>query len=222
MKPLLVAAILLSVPAPAIAHRLDEYLQETLLSLGKTRLQAELTLTPGVAVYPIVAADIDSNRDGVFSESEQRAYAGRVLRDLSLTIDGHPVTPRLVALRFPAVGEMKAGLGAIYIEFQADLPGGGPARQLVFENRHESRLGAYLVNCLVPQDPGIRIVSQNRNYSQSVYRLDYVQTGMRSAAPPWEWSDGRLLPAGVALLLLARFAFLWRRRRVAGCSTCVS
>ena len=221
MKPLLVAAILLSVPAPAIAHRLDEYLQETLLSLGKTRLQAELTLTPGVAVYPIVAADIDSNRDGVFSESEQRAYAGRVLRDLSLTIDGHPVTPRLVALRFPAVGEMKAGLGAIHIEFQADLPGGGPARQLVFENRHESRLGAYLVNCLVPQDPGIRIVSQNRNYSQSVYRLDYIQSGM-PGAPLWERSDGRLWLAGVALGLLARFAFLWRRRRVAGCSTCVS
>jgi hypothetical protein len=36
-----------------------------------------------------------------------------------------------------------------------------------------------LVNCLVPHNPGIRIVAQDRNQQQSVYRLDYVQAGGR-------------------------------------------
>jgi hypothetical protein len=71
----------------------------------------------------------------------------------------------------------KEGLGEIQIEFSATLPRGGPNRRLVLENRHQRRIAAYLVNCLVPRDPDIRIVAQDRNEQQSVYRLDYVQAG---------------------------------------------
>ena len=51
--------------------------------------------------------------------SEERSYAARVLRDLSLRIDGRRVTPQLVSTRFPTIGEMKEGLGGIRIAFQA-------------------------------------------------------------------------------------------------------
>ena len=212
MKAALTAAILLLALAGAQAHRLDEYLQETLISVEKDRVRAEITLTPGVAVLPIVMAAIDGDADGIISESEQRAYASRVLRELSLSIDGHPSMPRLISIRFPGTDEMKEGLGAIRIEFYADLPRGGPSRSLIFANRHQSKVGAYMVNCLAPKDPEIRIVAQNRNYSQSVYRVDYVQNGVRSAALS-PWPSGEPLWAGAAaLLLLARLAFLWRER----------
>jgi len=113
----------------------------------------------------------------------------------------------LVSMQFPAIEEMKAGRGEIQIEFAAGLPSGGPHRKLTFENHHQSRIAAYQVNCLVPRDPDIRIVAQNRNYSQSLYELDYVQSGVGSG-----WTgDGAWLGA-VALLLLTRFVFLWRRR----------
>ena len=154
MRVGLAAAILLLRPGtPALTHRLDEYLQATLISVGKDQLQAEITLTPGVAGLPIVAAIIDTDADGVISEAEQRAYAGQVLRDLSFTIDGHPLTPRL---RFDAISRHRRderGAGRDSDRVQADLPRGGPSRRLVFENRHQSRIGAYLVNCLVPQRP---------------------------------------------------------------------
>ena len=88
--------------------------------------------------------------------------------------------PRLVSVEFPAVEDMKEGLGEIQIEFSADLPRGGPNRRLIFENHHQSRIAAYLVNCLVPRDRDIRIVAQNRNEQQSFYQLDYVQAGARS------------------------------------------
>jgi hypothetical protein len=213
MKTKLAAVVLLLAPAPALTHRLDEYLQGTILSIGKNRLEAQITLTPGVAVFPMLATNIDTDADGVVSETEQRAYAGRVLRDLSLSIDGRPLMPQLLSMQFPSIDEMKEGRGGIRIDFKADLPRGGPSRRLVFENRHQSRVGAYLVNCLVPRDPDIRIVAQNRNYSQSLYQLDYVQTGVRSGALSWAWWSGDPAWLGtVALLLFARLAFLWRQR----------
>ncbi len=214
MKSKLTVAMLLLAGMPALAHRLDEYLQGTILSVEKNRLQAQMTLTPGVAVYPIVLAGIDTNADGTISETEQRAYAGQVLGDLSLSIDGHRLTPRLVSMEFPTIEEMKAGRGEIRIEFDADLPGNGGNRRLTLENHHQSRIAAYQVNCLVPHDRDIRIVAQNRNYSQSLYQLEYVQSDVGSdpLSLAW-WSGDRTWLGAVALLLLARFAFLWRQAR---------
>ncbi len=207
------AAIFVLTATPALAHRLDEYLEATLVSIEKTRVQAQVTLTPGVAVYPIVLADIDTNADGVISETEQRAYAGRVLRDLSLTIDGRPLKLQLLSWQYPAMEEMKDGVGEIRIEFGADLPFGGATRSLNFENHHQSRIAAYQVNCLVPRDPSIRIVAQTRNYLQSLYQLEYEQAGVPSSLLFWaSWPGDHIWLGAVALLLFARFALLWRHR----------
>jgi hypothetical protein len=182
----MLASILLIVllAASASAHRVDEYLQATIFSIEKDHVQATMRLAPGIAVSSIVIASIDSNGDGVISEAEKKAYVERLLGDLSLTVDGNRLMPRLVSMAFPEVEEMKEGLGEIHIEFTAALPVGGHnpgdhKRRLVFENHHQKDIAAYLVNCLVPGNPEIRIVSQNRNEEQSVYRLDYVQAGER-------------------------------------------
>jgi hypothetical protein len=131
-------ALLLLTAISASAHRLDEYLQGTILSIAKDELDAEITLTPGVAVFPVVIADVDRDADGVISEAEQHAYAERVLRDLSLIIDGHTLQPHLTSFEFPAIGDMKEGRGDIRINFRADLPRGGASRRLIFENHHQS------------------------------------------------------------------------------------
>jgi hypothetical protein len=194
MKSKLIAAatILLFLGGAASAHRLDEYLQATILSVEKDHVQASMRLIPGVAVSSSVIASIDSNGDGVISEAEQKAYAERVLGDLSLTVDGHRLNPKLVSADFPQIEEMKEGLGEIHIEFTADLPRGGPNRRLVLENHHQRQNAAYLVNCLVPRDHDIRIVGQTRNEQQSFYQLDYVQSGVPAAPPslPW-WTSVR-------------------------------
>lgn len=214
-------AILLSMGTHAAAHRLDEYLQATLISVEKNRIQMQVRLTPGVAVFPFVLAIIDTNADGVISESEQRVYAERLVRDLSVTVDGARLRPRLVSTKFPETGEMKEGRGEIQLEFVADLPRNGPNRRLLFENHHQSRIAAYLVNCLVPHDPDIRLLAQNRNESQSLYQLDYVQAGVRSDAFSFAWWSGARGWLGTAaLLLLARLAFL-RRQRSLSSSPCI-
>jgi hypothetical protein len=171
------AAILLSLGARAFAHRLDEYLQATIISVENDRVQVSMRLIPGVAVSSLVLASIDTNGDGAISEAEQRTYAERVLRDLSIMVDGKSARPTLVSQKFPATEEIKEGLGEIQMEFTVDLPAGGPERRIVFENHHQNAISAYLVNCLVPRDPSIRILRQNRNESQSFYQLDYAQAG---------------------------------------------
>ena len=98
MKAALAAAMLVLTATPAVAHRLDEYLQATLISVEKDRIHAEIRLTPGVAVLPIVLANIDADGDGIISEAEQRAYAQRVVQDLSLSVDGDRLRVRLVSM----------------------------------------------------------------------------------------------------------------------------
>ena len=209
MKRWLAAAgtMLLSVGTPAFAHRLDEYLQATTISLEKDRVQAQIRLTPGAAVFPIVFASIDSDADGIISEAEQHAYAERVLRDLSLTIDGDRVQLRLVSSRASKVQEMMDGRGEIQLDVDANVPHGGHDRRLVFENHHESPIAAYLVNCLVPSDPDIRVTAQDRNYDQSFYQLDYVETGARSGPLSLgQWSGAAGWLGAAALVLFARLA----------------
>lgn len=170
------AALLLSLVIPASAHRLDEYLQATLISVAKNHIQVSMRLIPGVAVSSAVIASIDSNADGVISASEQQAYAQRVLNDLSLTADGNRLTPKLVSIAFPEIEQMKQGLGEIQIEFVAALPPGGSDRKFTLENHHQNQISVYLVNCLVPHDHDIQIVAQNRNPQQSFYELNYTQS----------------------------------------------
>jgi len=172
---ILVAA--LSFALPVFAHRLDEYLQAIIVSVEQGQIRASMRLIPGVAVSAAVIGAIDINGDGVLSEAEQQIYAQKVLRDLSLSIDGQPLKPRLSSVSFPAPADMKEGTGEIHIDFAADLPAGGSHRTLIIENHHEPRMSVYLMNCLVPQDRDIQIVAQNRNQNQSYYRVEYVRSG---------------------------------------------
>jgi hypothetical protein len=207
------AVFLLSAGTPAFAHRLDEYLQATTIAVEKDRVRAQIRLVPGVAVFPVVLAGIDGDADGLISAAERHAYAERVRRDLSLTIDGARVPLRLVSSKASEVQEMKDGRGEIQLEVDANVPPGGHYRRLVFENHHENRIAAYLVNCLVPRDPDLRVTAQNRNYDQSFYQLEYVDTGDRSGPPslgPWSAAGGWL--GAAALVLFARLALAWRRR----------
>jgi hypothetical protein len=211
MKARLTAASMLMLAAlPAAAHRLDEYLQGTIISIEKNRVEAQVTLTPGVAVFALLLADMDHDHDGVISPVEQHAYAGRVLGDVSLKIDDHVLAPQLLSVEFPAVEEMKDGQGEIRIAFDAPLPPGGANRRLIFENHHLTRIAAFQVNCLVPRDPDIRILAQKRNYSQSFYELDFAQAGVPAGGLFSASGIGKTVGTA-AVVLCVCLAFLWRR-----------
>jgi len=161
----------------AQAHRLDEYLQATTVDLQKSRVDVEMRLAPGVAITPIVLATMDRNADGVLSEAEKQFYGEQVLRDVELRLDGEVVALTLRTSSFPSVEDLREGIGEIYLAFSGMVPASRGSRQLIFENNHQRQISAYLVNAISPDDPDIRIMAQNRNYEQSHYRLEYIQSG---------------------------------------------
>ena len=170
----------LTFATPGVAHRLDEYLQATTISVSPDRVRVEMRLAPGVAVASTVLDGLDTNANGVISPLEQRAYAEHVLRDVSLTVDGERVPLRLVTSSFASVDDLRRGLGESVLDFDAKLPSGSGNRRLTFTNTHQQRIAAYLVNALVPRDPRIKITSQNRDYAQSTYEMSFVEAAAGS------------------------------------------
>jgi hypothetical protein len=206
-----IAVVVLTIAKTASAHRLDEYLQSTFISLWGDSVSGEMLLTPGVAVLPTVLRAIDTNADGINSEAEQRVYAEQVLRDLVVTINGEHLRPRLVSVDFPKNEDLKEGLGSIHLEFKLELPRNVFNRHLRIENFHQPQISAYLVNCLMPANGAVRITSERRNYSQSLYEVEYNE-GVIS--PSIQVSAWRLaLPIALIAASLSVLALLIRTKR---------
>ena len=184
---------LLSQKRPPTRTASMSYLQATLLTVQKDRVQASMRLIPGVLVASTIIDGVDTNHDGVFSEEEERAYAQRVLGDLLIEVDGNAAHVTLGPWSFPQASQLRDGLGEIHIDYLIDLPPGGPDRVLTLVNRHHRENSVYLVNVITPQDDIIRIVGQKRNQQQSNYELDFQQTTF-AARTPWSvlhaWASG--------------------------------
>ncbi len=138
-------------PRATEAHRLDEYLQATRISIELERIAVEMNLTPGAAVADSVFASIDQDRNGVISSTEGAAYARLVVTSLSLTVDGRSSALALDGYSFPTLADMRLGEGIIRLRASAKMPHAsiGPHR-LAFANTHRSDIGVYLINALIP------------------------------------------------------------------------
>jgi hypothetical protein len=206
MRRLLVTLVLLGIvsgrPVPAGAHRLDEYLQATRLSIDVDRVSVEIDLTAGVNAASQVVAWIDTNRDGQISSTEGRAYAQQMLGAVGLEVDGRTAPLSLIDSGFPDVRDMTAGVGTIRLRATANLPASPSGRhQIAYVNDHRSEMSVYLVNAMVPKDPRIQIAGQRRDPAQHRLTLDYdVTTHSGWARMSWLW--GGL--AAVGVLAVAR------------------
>jgi hypothetical protein len=165
--PLLLAWLVF--PSAVCAHRLDEYLQATLVTIAPDGFRLQINLTPGVAVAQQVLSWIDRDRDGAISTNEATAYAEWLKRDLILRLDQRILELKLKATHFPELDELGTGMGIIQVEFYAQ-PGwlaGGP-HQLTVENRHLPAASVYLFNAARPDSASIQITGQKRNENQSM------------------------------------------------------
>ena len=160
--------------AQASAHRLDEYLQATRLSLAANQIGVEIDLTPGVDVAQMVFALINTDHDGRISASEAEKYANQVLRETTLDIDGNRSQLAVLTYEFPSFQEMSAGEGVIRIFARAIWRGSPGTHRLVYQNNHKADLGVYLVNALRPGNPAIEITDQRRDPLQRGINLSFL------------------------------------------------
>ena len=182
-------------------------------AIEKGRLQAQITLTPGVAVFPIVMAEIDADADGAISEAE----AAGVCRAGSPRFVDHDRRPSLDApIGIDPISEdrrderrnaarssstsMRICLAAAAAEdsiFRKSSP--KPDRSLPGELSRPSRPARFGSS------------ARSATILQSHYQLDYVDAGVLPNAQffTW-WSADRGWLAALALALFARFALIWR------------
>jgi hypothetical protein len=204
--PLAVLGVWLAIAPPAGAHRVDEYLQATRLSIDVDRVDLEIDLTPGVALASNVFGWIDTNRDGTISDGEGEEYARQVLRSVVLKVDGWPVPITLLETSFPQFREMSLGVGTIRLRATAKVPAAYTGHhQVSFLNTHRPESSVYLVNALVPVNPRIQLADQQRDSAQHGLTLEY-----RVKADASSPSDRAF--ALLAVLVMAGCLFLRRGR----------
>jgi hypothetical protein len=216
MRRILVSALLaLASIGGAAAHRLDEYLQATLIGVTRDGIDVEIQLTPGVAVLPVVMAVIDQDRDGWISPEEERAYVGRVAQEVALRVDGVPAPLSLIESNFPAIEAMREGLGTIRMKLRATRGG----HELRFENRHLPQVSAYLVNCLAAPSDGLVVRRQKRDEAQRSIEFEYSFGGDAVSGPrAGRIALGPFWLAAIGMLLVARMGVVIYRAKY-GAST---
>jgi hypothetical protein len=185
----LLATMAVAFGARASAHRLDEFLQAARIAVERDRVRLEMNLTPGVVVADAVIHEIDADRNGVLSQDEEQAYAGRVLGALTLRVDDlPPLHMQLAGSSFPDVAALRAGDGAIIIRSEAvvaRLPAG--AHRLFFHNRNAAGNSVYLANALVPEDDDVAVTGQQRTGDQSQSTIEFVVRDMSASSRRWVW-----------------------------------
>jgi hypothetical protein len=206
MRRMGVSALLaLSLAGSAAAHQLDEYLQATLIGVTRDGVDVEIQLTPGVAMLPVLMAVIDQDRDGRISSGEERAYVGRVTREVELRVDGVPTPLSLIESTFPTIEAMREGLGMIRMKLRTARSG----HDLRFENRHLPQVSAYLVNCLAAPSDGLMVRRQKRDEAQRSIEFEYSFGAGAAPRPRAAWNAfGPFWPASIGMLLVARIAVL--------------
>ena len=166
---------LAALPSIALAHRLDEYLQATLVAIEPGGVRLQINLTPGVAVAEQVLALIDQDRNGVISTNEAAAYSELLKRDLIVRLDQRRVELKVIASDFPAPTGLRTGWGIIQIEFSTTAdPLASGTHRLTLENRHLPLLSVYLFNAALPKSGSVKITEQTRNSTQSVGEVEFT------------------------------------------------
>lgn len=171
-------------PGVGMTHRLDEYLQATTITLEHDRVLFHVRLTPGVDVAEQIIGQIDRNGDMVLSPDEQTAYAKKIARNLSVSLNGKRTTLRFDGGAFPATTLLRAGTGVVELQFDLPMHMTAGHYRLTYTNAATEPDVVHLVNCLVPQDPAVHVTGQKRSQDQSVYRLDFTVMDDRPAPHP--------------------------------------
>jgi ABC-type nickel/cobalt efflux system permease component RcnA len=204
-------------PFAAYAHPVDEFLQNTYLSISPDAIDVEVNLTAGVGVAPEVIQVIDANGDGVLTEAESRLYAERVRAGIVLTLDGKPLALVLVRVEMPALAIIRAGAGEIRAAFSATVSSlaTGP-HELYFENKHAPVASAYQVALLKPRADVLRIRGQQRSANGADITVDFVSDSATASAMDPGAKPPDIAPAETAMPLLDRLTELQRAQLTPG------
>lgn len=182
MRRVLVFSLLtLVLPWRVDAHRLDELLQATRISVDASRIQIELALSPGVDVADGFIQAIDLNHDGALDDGEAREFGRHVADALTLSVDDHALPLSLERWHAEPLDALRQGVGTIRLVARAEPHVASGRHVLMFGNRFQVAGSVYLVNALTPTDSRIYLGQPQRDAQQRTFRIDYVRSASWAA-----------------------------------------
>ena len=157
--------LLALVPAPAVAHPVDEIVQGAYLTLAPGEVRLELDLTPGSEVAGALLRELDANSDARISRAEMLAYGWRVLRQSTLTLDGAVVPWRLQQIRAPSYQNIRTAAATLKIFAVAVRPERAAPHTLVYLNRYRPAKSQCIANVFLLPGAGwqYRALSQKHD-----------------------------------------------------------
>jgi len=170
-------------PEAAFAHRLDEYLQATLVMIEPGEIRLDMNLTPGVAVADQLLSQMHSDSPGVITPEGAAAYTESLRRDLTVQLDRRDLHLSVAGSHFPTSDELHSGWGIIQIAFSSKIgPLHSGAHVLSIVNRHLPGISVYLLNAgqsplfdaTPPKAGSIAVTAQKRNENQSIGEIDFT------------------------------------------------
>lgn len=172
--PVLLALLL----GTAGAHPLDEVVQGAYLSLAPGKVLLELDLTPGPLVAEPFIKALDPNADGKVTAAEARAYAGRVLGQSTLEVNGAAIPWTLDQVEVPPVPALKVG-GVIKIYATAKRPDRTGAQTLTYQNRYQPVKSQWMANIFLLPGAGWQYGVTGQQHSNDGRGLTVTYTATR-------------------------------------------
>ncbi|SHN34541.1 nickel/cobalt transporter [Cryptosporangium aurantiacum] len=136
--------------ASAVAHPLDETLQQVYVTPSRTGLDVELVVTPGVLVAPAFVRSLDTDGDRALSVAETSAHVRTAASTLRLRVDGAVVPLTVTGHAHSEYALLAAGGGTVTLEATAPLPAG--ARNVVLTDGYRPGRTAVQMDVLVAKD----------------------------------------------------------------------
>jgi hypothetical protein len=170
--------------ATVSAHLQDEYLHAARIAIEPHGVRVELSLTPGVAVADAVIRDIDVDGNAALSSTEQRRYAERVLRGISLRVDDRDVPLGVAGIRFAEPAALRNGDVAITVEAVSPALRLAPGtHHVAFRNGNAAHGAVYLANALMPEGNQVAITKLARAVDQSHLTVAFTVRPVSG----WRW-----------------------------------
>lgn len=117
-------AILAALTRPAAADPVDRLAQHVQIGLTTSGANVQIAMIGGLIANERILDQLDTNHDGQVSPAEERAYADRLLQDLSVTLDDRPVPLAAgdLHLTVPPVKDFHLGLAPLVVAFRVPFP----------------------------------------------------------------------------------------------------
>ncbi len=134
------------------AHPVDEVAQGAYITLAPGEVRIELDITPGPAVAGALLRSLDTNADRRVTDEEARAYAERVLKQSTLTLDGVAVSWTMKRVRVPPYANLEQQGDTLKIYGLAKRADRAGVHSLTYQNRYAPAQGWCIANVFLAPD----------------------------------------------------------------------